>query len=101
MSNTRYLAEIIEQAPDLEWLDRAACSRLDIDQLELFFVEAGRSLSAEAAQLCRGCSARQDCLRHAYDRGIVGGYFGGLSPSKRRQLDLDAALAVVEADSAC
>ena len=98
MSTTRYLAEIIEQSPDLDWLDRSACAPLDVDLLDLFFVDAGKSLSPEAEQLCRGCEARRDCLEHAYERGIAGGYYGGMSPSKRRRLPLAEALALIEAD---
>lgn len=101
MSTTSNLAAIIEQTPDLTWLDRAACSALDVEQLDLFFVEAGKSLSPEARALCAGCESRRECLQHAYDREIAGGYFGGLSPTKRRKLSLVEALAVIEADSGC
>ena len=97
MSNTHDLAPLIEAAPELSWLQRAACSELDLDRLDLFFVEAGRTLSKEAAAMCRGCDAQVDCLRHAYDNDIEGGYFGGLSSAKRRTLSIDEAVAVVTA----
>ena len=97
MSNSPDLAPLIEAAPELSWLQRAACSELDLERLDLFFVDAGRTLSKEAAAMCRGCEARVDCLRHAYDNEIEGGYFGGLSSAKRRSLTLDEAVEVVTA----
>ena len=95
MSNTQDLAPLIEAAPELSWLQRAACSELELDRLDPFFVEAGRTLSKEAAAMCRGCEARIDCLRHAYDNEIEGGYFGGLSSAKRRALSLDEAIDAI------
>lgn len=95
MSNSHDLAPLIESAPDLAWLQRAACGDLDIERLDLFFVEAGRTLSKEAAALCGSCEARVDCLRHAYDHEIEGGYFGGLSSSKRNALSLDDAIDLI------
>ena len=99
MSTTTDLANIIEHSPELRWLDRAACAGLDIEQLDLFFVDAGKSLSPEARALCQACPARRDCLEHAYEREIAGGYFGGLSPSKRRKLTISEALATIEAEA--
>ncbi len=98
MSTSTDLALIIEQSPELSWLERAACAALDVDRLDLFFVGAGKSLSNEAKALCRGCEARRDCVTHAYEREIAGGYFGGLSPIKRRKLSLTEALDAIEAD---
>ena len=95
MSNTHDLAPLIEAAPELAWLQRAACSELELDRLDLFFVEAGRTLSKEAARICRGCDVRVDCLRHAYDNEIEGGYFGGLSSAKRRSMSFDDAAASI------
>jgi len=92
MSNTHDLAPLIESVPDLAWLHRAACSDLALDRLSLFFVEAGRTLSKEAAAMCRGCEVRVNCLRHAYDNGIEGGYFGGLSSARRRSLTFEQAV---------
>ncbi len=86
MSNTNELAALIESSPEYTWLEQAACGDLELDQLEMFFVEAGRTLSREAAAMCERCPVRQDCLDHAASRDIAGGYFGGMSPSKRRRL---------------
>ncbi len=60
--------------------------RLDVDQIELFFVGAGRTISKETAALCRSCPVRTECLDYAIDAEIAGGYFGGMSPSKRREV---------------
>jgi WhiB family redox-sensing transcriptional regulator len=78
------IANFVENSADNAWVDQAACGDLPLDQLDLFFVEAGRTLSREAAALCAGCAVRQECLDHAVSREIGGGYFGGMSPSKRR-----------------
>lgn len=92
MPTSSDLANIIETAPDLEWLDSAACSTLDIERLDLFFVSAGKSLSSEAKALCASCPSRRACLTHAYDREIAGGYFAAVSPAQRRSMTLDEAL---------
>lgn len=55
----------------------------------MFFVEAGRSLSKEAKAMCERCEVSQECLEYALEHDIAGGYFGGMSPSKRRQLARD------------
>lgn len=78
------LAAIIEHGDTDDWVSRAACGDLPLDRLDLFFVDAGRSLSKEAAAMCQTCPVRDQCLDHAYEREIAGGYFGGTSPSKRR-----------------
>ncbi len=92
MSNTHDLVPLIESTPDLAWLPRAACADFGLDRLSLFFVEAGRTLSKEAAAVCGSCQVRVDCLRHAYDNEIEGGYFGGLSSAKRRALTFEQAV---------
>lgn len=87
MANHHELAALIESSPEFTWLEQAACGDLDLDQLDLFFVEAGRTLSREAVAICERCPVRADCLDHAINREIAGGYFGGVSPSKRRRMD--------------
>lgn len=42
---------------------------------------------------------RPDCLAHAYERELTGGYFAGLSPSQRRSIPLTAAYDVIDADA--
>jgi len=101
MTTSSDLADIIETAPDLEWLDRAACSSLDIGRLDLFFVSAGKSLSSEARELCAGCPSRRACLTHAYDREIAGGYFAAVSPAQRRSMTLDEALHSIGEPPSC
>ena len=95
---THDLSTLIQNSPDLDWVQSAACGSLELEQLELFFVDAGRTLSREAAAICAGCSVRRECLDHAYEHEIAGGYFGGLSPSKRRTMPRDEALASLEGD---
>lgn len=86
MARSHDIAALIEHSRADAWVDQAACGDLDVEQLELFFVDAGRTLSKEAIALCTGCPVRTECLDHAVDREIGGGYFGGMSPSKRRSL---------------
>lgn len=90
------LDDLIERTPDLPWLEHAACATLEFEQLDLFFVEAGRSISQATLALCRRCPVRRDCLEHAYRHEIISGYFGGMSPARRRTLDVDQALAELE-----
>ena len=83
-----------ESADDpVMWLKDAACRGSD---LNLFFVNAGMSLSDEAAAMCASCPVRRECVTHAYSLGLSAGYFGGLSPSQRRALSLEEALDKVE-----
>ncbi len=92
MSNTMDLASLIEGSNELPWLREAACRELELDRLDLFFVDAGRTLSKEGKAICGRCTVRSACLSYAYHHEISGGYFGGLSPAKRRELTLDEAL---------
>lgn len=101
MTTSRDLAQIIETAPDLEWLDRAACAPLDVGHLDMFFVSAGKSLSPEARDLCASCPSRRACLIHAYEREIAGGYFAAVSPAKRRSMTLDEALESIGEAPSC
>jgi WhiB family redox-sensing transcriptional regulator len=94
------LSELIERAPELTWLDDAACGNLPLDQLPLFFVEAGRTIAAETKALCRGCPVRHQCLDHAYAHQIASGYFGGISPGRRRALTHAEARELVTNDTA-
>ena len=95
MPNKNDLAHLIQQSSDMDWLHGASCASLGVDELDLFFVEAGKSLSKQAVSMCKECPARAACLRHAYDNEIAGGYFGGMSPSQRRKVDLTAALELI------
>lgn len=99
MANGRSLDELIEHTPDLPWLVRAACSELELEQLELFFVEAGRTISSATVALCQRCPVRRDCLDHAYRHEIVSGYFGGMSPGRRRVLTHEHALAEIDRET--
>lgn len=80
---------------ELEWISRAACKDVDPNR---FFVATGHSIGEEELALCRGCPVRRECVGRAYELGIRPGYFGGLSPSFREKNDLDAALALIEAE---
>lgn len=88
---------MIGNLPADRWLGDARCRTLPLDKLNLFFVDAGRSLSREAKALCAECPVRSDCLAHAYDHDIASGYFGGMSPSRRRSLSRDDALTLLDA----
>jgi Transcription factor WhiB len=93
--NLNDLASLIEHSPDFEWVRHAACGNLELAELDRFFVDAGRSLSSDTVKMCGGCPARLDCLDHAYAHDIAGGYFGGLSPSKRKSLTHEQARALL------
>lgn len=88
--------EALSSVPAVPWLDDAACGSLALDRLEMFFVEAGRTIAAETVALCRRCPVRRECLDHAYQYELTSGYFGGISPSRRRSLTRDAAFAELE-----
>ncbi len=90
---------VIDRTPDLPWLEDAACADLHLDQLNIFFVEAGKTISADTVAMCRRCPVRVNCLDHAYEHEVVSGYFGGMSPSRRRTLSHDAARAEILADT--
>lgn len=96
MGVSRPLDELIERTPDLPWLEQAACGELELHQLDLFFVEAGRTIAASTVAMCQRCPVRRQCLDHAYQHEIVSGYFGGISPGRRRVLT--HAQAVAELD---
>jgi WhiB family redox-sensing transcriptional regulator len=97
MSPKHELAGLIEPIPSPDWIDRAACGDLDVEQLEMFFVEAGRVLSKEAAALCSRCPVRLNCVGHAIDHELAGGYFGGMSPSRRRALAAERVATTADA----
>jgi WhiB family redox-sensing transcriptional regulator len=93
------LTDTLNGVADLPWLDRAACAELPLAELQRFFVDAGRTISADTKAMCRRCPVRPDCLAHAYENELTGGYFGGLSPSQRRQLTLNQAYDAIDADA--
>jgi WhiB family redox-sensing transcriptional regulator len=95
MTNLHDLSALIEHSPDFDWVTKAACGSLSLDRLDHFFVDAGRTLSRDAASMCAGCPVRRECLGHAYDNEISAGYFGGVSPSKRRVMTREQALASI------
>jgi Transcription factor WhiB len=99
MAAARPLDELIEHTPELPWLDDAACGDLELGRLDLFFVEAGRTIASSTVSLCRKCPVRRSCLDHAYQHEIVSGYFGGISPGRRRVLSHAEAVAELERDS--
>ena len=80
-----------------QWLDDAACAGLPI---ESFFVQAGHVIDEEVLNVCRGCPVRIDCLRHAYNPAlnVTGGYFGGMSPGQRREMNYEQALEFCASD---
>ena len=92
------LDELIEHTPELPWLGETACCDLELEQLDLFFVEAGRTIASSTVALGRKCPVRRECLDHAYQHEIVSGYFGGVSPGRRRVLSHAEAVAEIERD---
>jgi hypothetical protein len=83
---------------DLDWLLDAACAAAGW-RLSHFFVGPGETIRPEVAETCRTCPVRRDCLTHAYRWNLRAGYFGGMSPGRRRALgSLEAALAELDRD---
>lgn len=89
------LHALVENSPDLQWLEDAACAEMGVDD---FFVDAGHVITPEALDVCRSCPVRVECLTHSYEQGLSAGYFGGVSPGQRRTLTLEEALAYVAED---
>ncbi len=89
------LGSFILSSPDMPWLDDAACGDVPLDQLNMFFVEAGRTIKSTTIALCKGCPVRARCLEYAYQHDIVSGYFGGVSPGRRRSVSFEEALAEI------
>lgn len=80
---------------DFGWLDEINCKEMEGKQ---FFVEAGHVIAPKVLDTCRECPVRAACINHAYQYGITGGYFGGMSPGQRRDMSLEEALAFAAAD---
>ena len=94
-SNKGSLGAYVLAVPDMPWLNDAACGDLSLDQLSVFFVEAGRTIAQSTVSLCAKCPVRSECLDHAYRYEISSGYFGGMSPGRRRVLSLAEAQAEI------
>lgn len=61
------------------WLQRAACTQADADQL------FGRAAAGRAARtLCARCPVHRECLAHALSAGEDFGVWGGMPPNDRR-----------------
>lgn len=67
---------------DLEWQDRAACRRAD---LELFYSQEEGDVRA-ALSYCYGCPVREDCLAHAMTVREAFGVWGGSTERERRRI---------------
>ena len=87
--------DLITSTAEQSWLDRALCGDLPLEDLALYFVEAGRSISRPTIELCTRCPVRRECLDHAYNLQIASGYFGGMSPSRRKLLSHAEALRTI------
>lgn len=92
---TAFTHRLLEPSGDFGWLDDAAC--VDLVHQD-FFVEAGHVIDDEVLEVCRSCPVRRQCVTHAYQRKIIGGYFGGFSPGQRREMTLAEALAAIRRD---
>jgi hypothetical protein len=89
------LGEFIHATPEMPWLDDAACGSLPLEQLNMFFVEAGRTIASSTITMCQRCPVRAQCLDHAYSNEILSGYFGGISPGQRRTMTHEEARALI------
>jgi len=76
------MLEIVEDADEQEWQDRALCAETDP---EAFFPEKGGS-TREAKRICSGCEVRAQCLEYALAHDERFGIWGGLSERERRRL---------------
>ena len=67
-----------------DWMRDAACTALPPERLDIFFPSKGVS-SAEARQICRGCSVDHDtCIAYGNAVSRDYGLYGGLAPGERR-----------------
>jgi WhiB family redox-sensing transcriptional regulator len=96
MSDTTSFLDAFGSTADLLWLDEIACADSPPD---IFFVEAGHALDPSTRAMCQGCPVRKHCVTWAYANNTMAGYSGGLSPSQRRAMSLDEALAYIERDT--
>jgi WhiB family transcriptional regulator, redox-sensing transcriptional regulator len=76
------IAELIGEADEQEWQERALCAQTDP---EAFFPEKGGS-TREAKRICSGCEVRAECLEYALAHDERFGIWGGLSERERRRL---------------
>jgi WhiB family redox-sensing transcriptional regulator len=76
------LLEIVEDAEEQDWQDRALCAETDP---EAFFPEKGGS-TREAKRICSQCEVRSQCLEYALAHDERFGIWGGLSERERRRL---------------
>lgn len=83
-------------ADDSLWMKRRGCADLSINDM---FVSTGRMLDPEVEDVCRRCPVRAQCVVRAYTMNATKGYFGGLSPSARKRMTVEEAVAFVQADS--
>lgn len=90
--------EMMAATNDMDWLMRIACRHLSLDE---FFTKPGRALDPEIKKMCGGCEVRDDCLKHAYDRNIDFGHFGGLSPSVRSRNTYEQAVEILRSEEDC
>lgn len=87
-----------ESTDDLEWMARGLCRDLAPEDVALFFVDPGRSVDPHVLSMCRTCPVRELCAGWAYDQGRPAGYFGGLSPTQRKRMTKEQAMAFCVAD---
>lgn len=71
-----------------EWVARAACAEMELDEaMATFFGEAtgvvGERAIAKAKAICGGCAVRAECLKHAMRLPEEFGIFGGLTKEER------------------
>lgn len=70
-----------------DWRNHAACRSQDP---ELFFPVGdqgpARTQTAEARQVCQGCTVSEACLAFAILAGVSDGVWGGLSEDERRSM---------------
>ncbi len=82
---------------DYSWVPAAACAGSPLND---FFVEAGRVAKPSVLKTCKTCPVRKECTLDAYTNEFAtGGYRGGFSPSQRRRIPLEAALAIAADES--
>ena len=81
------LAEIVNRPA---WHRQAACRGADMD---LFFLERGKKLSAEAVAYCESCQVRTQCLDSVLQQSQTVGVWGGTTARGRKRLRAQRGLA--------
>jgi hypothetical protein len=83
---------------DLDWHEKAICTKLNDEELEIFFSEEPEEI-VKAKNLCFSCPVRKDCIKWALEDSRIWGVWGGHDEQEiRRTLSVNADGAEIRRD---